>query len=198
MPVSASVIINAAARAGWDDIALAMLPWGDDETLIEYQVAQLREAGAQDIEVVLGYDAERVIPLVTGENVEPIVNATWATDAASTWRTGAAALVRGTASAIVIDVAAPRPANVLRALIDAHEHAGREITAASYEGTRGTPLVMGERALAALRNLRGEQDVDAVIARFADETQDVAFDSEIVLRRIDSPAAYAELRSLLA
>ncbi|HET6615811.1 MAG TPA: hypothetical protein VFH62_07985, partial [Dehalococcoidia bacterium] len=73
-----------------------------------------------------------------------------------------------------------------------------EITAAAYEGTRGTPIVLGDRALAALRNLRGDQDIDAVIARFADEAQDVAFDSEIVLRRIDSRAAYDELRSLLA
>jgi CTP:molybdopterin cytidylyltransferase MocA len=196
MPVSA--IINAADRAAWDTIALAMLPWGDDLTLIEYHIAQLRDAGVGDIEVVLGYDAARAIGLVTGENVEPIVNATWETDVASTWRTGAAALVRGTPSAIVIDVAAPRPVSVLQTLIDAHEHGGREITAAAYEGTRGTPIVMGERALAALRNLRGDQDIDAVIARFVDAMQDVAFDNEIVLRRIDSRAAYDELRALLA
>lgn len=196
--MAVSAIINAADRAPWSDVPPAMLPWRDAFTLIEYQIAQLRDAGAQDIEVVLGYDAQRVIPLVTGENVEPIVNATWATDATSSWRTAAAALVRGTASAIVIDIAEPRPASLLLALVEAHEHGGREITAPAYEGTRGRPVVMGERALAALRNLRGDQDTDAVIARFADDTQDLAFDSEIVLRRIDSRAAYEDLRSLLA
>lgn len=196
MPTSA--IVAASERTPWDGVALALLPWGDDETLIEYHIAQLREAGAQDIEVVLGYDAERAIALVTGENVEPIVNATWESDTPSTWRTGAAALVRGTTSALAVDIAAPRPASVLRALMDAHADGSAEIVVPTFESTRGTPVVMGEHALAALRNLRGDADVDTVIERFADGTREIAFDSEIVLRRIDSRAAYDELRSLLA
>ena len=125
MPVSA--IIAAAVRAPWDDIALALAPWDDDLTLIEYQIAQLQSAGAGDIEVVLGWDAERAIPLVTGENVEPIVNATWASDAASTWRTGAAAVVRGTASALVINIAAPRPGVPLGKLIGRMRRGARSI-----------------------------------------------------------------------
>ena len=183
----AAAILIAAAKAPRRDDALALQPWSGDQTLVEYQIEQLQAAGVRDIEVVLGHDAERVIPLVAADNVEPIVNATWDRDPASSLRVGASALVRGTMTAIVLDIAEPRPASILRALRDAHEATDAEVTVPQFEGTRGTPMVFGAQALAALRNVRGDDDAQAIAARFACNLVDVG---DLVLLRIDSRGSF--------
>jgi len=194
MPIAAIVI--ATDRAAWAESAMALLPWSSDQALIEYHIEQLQLTGVRNIEVVLGDDAERVIPLVAADNVEPIVNATWRDDPASSLRAGAASVVRGTTSAIVIDVSQPRPAPVLRALCNAHDQVQEEITVPTFEGRRGAPIVVGKQALEALRNVRREADTSPVIRRFAGSTQEVRFDSDVVLLRIDSHHAYERAKSL--
>lgn len=179
----AAAILVAAAKAPWQDDALALQPWSDDQTLVEYQIEQLQAAGIRDIEVVLGHDAERVIPLVAADNVEPIVNAAWDRDPASALRVGASAIVRGTMTAIVLDIAEPRPAAILRALLDAQAATDAEVTVPHFEGTHGMPMVFGARALAALRNVRGAEDAQAIAERFACNLVEAG---DLVLLRIDS------------
>jgi CTP:molybdopterin cytidylyltransferase MocA len=147
-------------------------------------------------EVVLGYDAERVIPFVAADNVEPIVNVAWQADAASSLRAGASAVVRGTDTAIIVDVAEPRDTDTLRALLQAHAKGSAGVTVPSLDGERGTPIVAGERALAAVRNARGA-GVASIVARFADEVQELPVDSPVVLARIDSIESYERVRSML-
>lgn len=190
----AGAILVATTKAPWRDDAFALQTWIDGHTLIEYQIEQLQAAGVRDIEVVLGHDAERVIPLVAADNVEPIVDATWARDPASSLRAGASALVRGTTTAIVLDIAEPRPAAILRALLDAHEAADAEVTVPQFEATRGAPMVFGAQALAALRNVRGGDDAQAIADRFACNLVDV---SDLVLLRIDSRASFEKARAQL-
>lgn len=191
--MSVAAIVIATARAPWQPGALAILPFDDDATLVEFHIQQLRAAGVRDIEVVLGYDADRVIPFVVGDNVEPIVNPAWEMEPASTFRTGGAALVRGATAAIVVDVAEPRPAAVLRSLCEAHEDAGYQITVPSFNGTTGTPIVFGAEAIAALRNVRGGADLSSVVDRFSGSVSQIAFETDFVLR-IDSAGSYQSAR----
>jgi CTP:molybdopterin cytidylyltransferase MocA len=67
-----------------------------ESTLIEYQIEQVTAAGVRDVEVVLGYEAERVIPLVALDGVEAIIDANWRSGEVSSLRVGAAAVPRGT------------------------------------------------------------------------------------------------------
>jgi CTP:molybdopterin cytidylyltransferase MocA len=185
-----AAIVIATDPASWRPEPLALIPWGEDATLGEFHVEQLRAAGVRDIEVVLGYQADAVIPFVAGDNVEPIVNAAWEAEPSSTLRTGAAALVRGTTAAIVIDIAEPRPASLLRALRNAHEDSGAEVTVPSCEGAPGTPIVLGAEAIAMLRNVRGDADLASVVDRFSTSTRHLAFDTDVIFLRIDSAGSY--------
>jgi molybdenum cofactor cytidylyltransferase len=193
--MSVSAIIIATERAQWANEPVALLPWDEGRTLIEYHIDQLRACGVRDIEVVLGDEADRVIPLLSFENVEPIVNGAWSDDPASSIRAGAAAVVRGTRSALVIDVREPRPAPILEALIHGHEQTQAQITVPAFEGTRGSPIVAGEQALAVLRNVRGDCDLPSVIERMGMITNDVTLDSDVVLLRINSRETYEGARS---
>jgi molybdenum cofactor cytidylyltransferase len=195
MPTAA--ILLATAAASWIDEALALLPWSADQTLVEYHVEQLQAAGVRDIEVVLGHQAEQVIPLLSAENVEPIVDDRWQTDPASALRVGATAVVRGTSEAIVIDIAEPRPASLLASLLEAFATNARAAVVPLVSGRRGSPVVLGESALAAMRNMRGSDDLPVLLSRIG-QVAEVEVDDDCADLLIDSRASYERARALLA
>ncbi len=189
-----AAILLAADDASIDGVALSLLAWGDDDTLIEYHIAQLQAAGADVIEVVLGYDAERIIPLVARDNVEPMVNDRWQDDAASALRVGATAGPRETAAAIVVRVDELCDAHVYRTLLAEHARSGAAITRARASGA-ATPIVVNPAVLAELRNATdGAGGLDAIVARHAHESEEVEFHDDAVVRRIGDKSSYEQAR----
>jgi CTP:molybdopterin cytidylyltransferase MocA len=154
MTVTAAILLAGARVPAFDD-AVALLPFGDG-TLVEYQVEQLRAAGVDVIEVVLGHEAERIIPLVGLDNVEPIVDARWDEGTASALRVGATAVPRETARAIVVSVAAPRTAADYRRLIQAHRDGDAAIASLAGDDAPGAPVAVSREVLAEIRNLRDD------------------------------------------
>ena len=186
-----AAILLAADDIRIDGTLLPLLPFGDDQTLIEYHVAQLQAAGVEVIEVVLGCEAERVIPLVAQNNVEPIVNDRWRDGEASSIRVGATAVPRDTEAAIVVRIDEPRQAEIMRRLLDEHLARGAMLTRASHSGSAGAPIVVGPVVLSELRNVTDAGGLDAVMALHANETVDVAFVEDIVLYRALDAVGYA-------
>jgi molybdenum cofactor cytidylyltransferase len=180
--MAVAAILLAADASPHFDVPPALLPWGTDETLIEYQIAELRAAGVDVIEVVLGYQAERVIPLVARDDVEPVVNARWAAGLAGSLRTGATAVPRDTETAIIVRIHQPRLADVYRRLLEHHASGGAPISRPAYHGVAGSPLVVGREALAELRNVTGEgKDLDAFLGRHARAIGEFELGTDIVL-----------------
>lgn len=196
MTLSAIVIAAAPSPPGFDG-PLALAPFGPGETLIEYILRQIAGTTVRDIEVVIGDDAARVIPFASGDNIEPVPSAAGAGPAA--WlRAGAGATPRGSAAALIIEVATPRSAASLQALIDARERDGATAIRASCEGAAGGPWAVAEPALSALRNARGTfATVDDAIAARAPDARSVDLGAEASLR-ITSPATYEETRRILS
>jgi len=190
--MAVAAILLAADASPHFEVAPALLPWGPDETLVEYQVAQLREAGVDVIEVVLGYQAERVIPLVARDDVEPVVNARWAAGLVGSLRTGAAAVPRDTEAAIIVQVHEPRPADVYRRLLEQHTSGGTSISRPAYHGVAGTPFVVGREVLAELRNITGEgKDLDSMLGSHARAIGELEFETDAVLVEIVTREEYA-------
>lgn len=189
-----AAILLAAGAEEIDGTQLALLPWREDETLIEYHVAQLQAAGVDVVVVVLGYEAERVIPLVARDDVEPIVNERWQDGALGSMRVGAATVPRDADTAIVVRIDEPRPADVCRRLLYEHLRTRAEITRASCKPLGGAPIVVTRAILAELRNVTDEGGADAVLAQHAREIADVAFDDSVLLR-ITSAETYRQAQS---
>jgi len=147
-----AAILLAGARVPAFDDAVALLPFGDG-TLVEYQVEQLRAAGVDVIEVVLGHEAERIIPLVGLDNVEPIVDARWDESAASALRVGATAVPRETVRALIVSVAAPRTAADYRRLLEAHRDGDAPVATLAGDDA---PVAVSRAVLAEIRNLRDD------------------------------------------
>ncbi len=191
-----AAILLAADAIDIDGVPLALLPWRDDETLIEYEISQLQAAGVDVVVVVLGYEAERAIPLVARDGVEPIVNARWHAGGAGSIRAGATAAPRDTEAAIIVRIDEPRPSDVHRRLLEEHLRAGAAITRPAFAGAPGTPIVVGRATLAELRNATDEAGwVDASLARHAHEISVVPFESSVVLIRIENGEEYRQGRA---
>ena len=145
---------------------VALAPWGDGETLVEWQVAQLQAAGAEVVEVVVGAHAERIIPLVSGNDVEPIVNDRWAEGEAASLRVGGTATPRNTSTAVIVWAAQPRTADVIKAVLGEHVAAGARVTRPFSGDVPGSPVCIDAGVLARVRNLPDGADVEDVLREY--------------------------------
>jgi molybdenum cofactor cytidylyltransferase len=193
--MAVAAILLAAGAPGETGLPAALWLWDEGATLIEFQIAQLQTAGIGAIEVVLGDQAERIIPMVAGGEVEPIVNPRWRDGAPSSIRAGASAVPRGTDAAIIVDVTQPRPAEVYRRLLDEHQTHDAAITRPSFEGTPGSPIVVNEAILSEARNLTDSNGLQALLDRHAREILNVPSERGVVLLTVRSAEDCAQVRS---
>ena len=173
-----------------------LLDWAG-ETLIEYQVRQLRDAGVDHVIAVLGHRADEVRPLAERAGATVVVNEGYAEGRASSLRAGAsAAIPAGTAEIVVLSVDQPRPATVIRRLLEEHLASGALITLPTYEGKRGHPAFLcGSLLPELLAATDADEGLRAVIHRHAADVREVAFDTPIVLLDINDPAGYERARA---
>ena len=163
-----------------------LLRW-QGATLIEYQIAQLRQAGVDDVIAVLGHRSQDVLPLVTAAGARGVVNETYREGRASSLRAGATA-AEGAETIVVLSVDQPRPAAVTRRLLAQHQSG---ITVPSHGGRRGHPVVLDGALLSELREVdEATQGLRAVIARHAAAVHEVPFDSAAVLLDLNTPEDY--------
>ncbi len=163
-----------------------LLAW-QGATLIEYQIAQLREAGVDDVIAVLGHRSEDILPLVAAAGARGIINENYREGRASSLRTGAHA-AEGAQTVVIISVDQPRPAAVTRRLL-ARQTTG--ITVPSHDGRRGHPVILDGVLLPELREVDEEtQGLRAVLARHAPDLHEIPFDSAAVLLDLNTPEDY--------
>ncbi|RLC58539.1 MAG: nucleotidyltransferase family protein [Chloroflexi bacterium] len=183
-----SAILLAAGESTRMGSPKPLLAW-QGATLIEYQIAQLREAGVSDVIAVLGHRSADFLPLVSAAGARGVFNERYREGRASSLRAGAAA-VEGAQTVVVLSVDQPRPASVTRRLLGAHASG---ITVPSHTGRRGHPVVLDAALLPELREAdEATQGLRAVLARHAAEVHEVPFDSAAVLLDLITPQDYEQ------
>jgi molybdenum cofactor cytidylyltransferase len=181
-----AAILLAAGESRRMESPKPLLAW-QGATLIEYQIAQLREAGVDDVIAVLGHRSEDVLPLVVASGARGIINETYREGRASSLRAGAAA-AEGAQTVVVLSVDQPRPATVTRRLLADHTSG---ITVPSHHGRRGHPVILDGALLPELRDVdEATQGLRAVISRHATDVHEVPFDSAAVLLDLNTPEDY--------
>jgi molybdenum cofactor cytidylyltransferase len=167
-----------------------LLVWGN-ETLIEYQVRQLREAGCEPVIVVLGAHEEAVRPLVHNTGARAVINELYAEGRASSVRVGAGALGETVEAALVLNVDQPRPSAVHERLIA--ERAGNpdSIVTPVHQGKRGHPVLFPAVVFPQLREVReATEGMRAVMEHHSADIIEVDFDSAVVLLDMNRPEDY--------
>lgn len=172
-----------------------LLQW-QGTTLIEYQIAQLREAGVDDVVAVLGHRAGDIASLVDTTGARAVINERYAEGRASSLRAGAGAIGADREVIVILSVDQPRPASVVRRLLAEHRSG---ITIPTHEGRRGHPVVLDASVLPELLKVTEETlGLRGVIARHEAEVHEVPFDSGFVLLDVNTPEEYEEARKSYA
>ncbi len=167
-----------------------LLDWAG-ETLIEYQIHQLREAGVDHVIAVLGHSGDEVRPLAERAGATVVINASYAEGRASSLRAGAAAVPPGAAEIAVLNVDQPRPASITACLLAEHLASGALITLPIYNGRSGHPAFLcGSLLPELLAATEADEGLRAIIHRHAPDTREVTFDTPIVLLDINTREDY--------
>ncbi len=172
-----------------------LLEWGGN-TLIEYQIAQLKEPPVDRLVVVLGHRADEVLPYVRGSGAQALINELYAEGRASSLHLGAAALPDDTTAILVLSVDQPRPHDVISRLVDVHRHSGSLITVPTYDEKRGHPPLLDGSLLPELREVNETtQGLRAVIERHAADVNELPFETSAVLLDLNRPQEYQKARA---
>lgn len=184
-----SAILLAAGRSERMGAQKALLPWGG-ATLLEYQLAQLAAPPEiTEVVVVTGYAADELEPLIeAAPKARAVHNADHAAGKAGSVRCGLSALADACDAILLLAVDQPRPAALLRTLIDAHGRAHAPITAPLVEGHRGHPLIFDRALLPELLAIDdATSGVRAVVDRHAAELNAVPVDDPIARLDLNTP-----------
>jgi CTP:molybdopterin cytidylyltransferase MocA len=138
-----SGIILAAGASSRMGTPKALLDWGG-QPLVAYHVEQMREAGCDEVIVVLGHRADEISRQMKTVPCRTMLNALFQHGRAGSLRLGAKAANRDAEAIVIADVDAPRPAAFLKTLIEGHK-AEMAVTRPVHNGHRGHPVVVSGR-----------------------------------------------------
>ena len=168
-----------------------LLPW-QGRPLIAYQVEQMRAAGAEDVVVVVGHEAAQIAPVAVAAGARVVENTEYRAGRAGSVRVGAWALPDGTRAVILLNVDQPRPAALIRRVLDAHLAGDALITTPEAGGRRGHPVVIAGTLLPELRAVsEASEGLRAVVRRHAARRQIVPVDDPMIHLELNTPEEYA-------
>ncbi len=190
----AAAILLAAGESARMGRPKPLLVWGD-ETLVEYQVRQFRDAGCDPVIVVLGAHEDAVRPLVHRAGALALINELYAEGRASSVRVGAGALGEDVDRALVLNVDQPRPASVHTHLLAAASAANAAIAVPVHDGRRGHPVVFDRSLFPELREVReATEGMREVMQRHEADILEVPFDTVVVTLDMNRPEDYEAAR----
>jgi molybdenum cofactor cytidylyltransferase len=189
-PGKAIALLLAAGESTRMGRPKPLLTW-EGQTLIEYQIAQLLEAGVDEVIAVLGHRAEDVRSYAERAGARVVVNAAYREGRAGSIRTGAEALPADTGAIVILNVDQPRTSAAIRPLIEAHRRGGHLITVPVFAGRRGHPAVLSGQLAGELRQVdEASEGLRAVMQRHMGERVEVPIDDPAVLLDMNLPADY--------
>jgi molybdenum cofactor cytidylyltransferase len=196
----AAIVLAAGNSARMGAGNKLLMAW-EGELLVRRAVRAAREAGLDDIIVVVPERDEEVICAVRDLPVRIVENADHAEGIASSIRAGIGAVAATYAGAVVLLadmplVAAPHIAQLVEAFAAAQKESS--IIVACHRGQRGNPVLWGRSHFSELMRLRGDVGARALLERHGDCVIRVESTDDAVLVDVDSPQDWARLHPAAA
>ncbi|MYA62887.1 MAG: nucleotidyltransferase family protein [Dehalococcoidia bacterium] len=187
-----SAVLTAAGLSSRMGRPKPLLPWRG-KTLVESQIQSLIEAGANEVIVVLGHEAEEVAPYVSGKAVRDVMNPLYKEGRTSSIRAGLEAVSPEATDIVIMAVDQPRTPQIVSDVINAHLEAGALLTSPRYRGRGGHPLIFSACLLPELGRISEKnQGLREVFERHRAEINEVVFDDPAIRLDLNTPEAYNE------
>ena len=185
-----AAILLAAGESSRMGRAKPLLPWMG-ATLVEKQIESLLESGVEEVYVVTGASGGEVAAVIDAPHVHRVHNPNYAVGKTTSVKAGMLALADDTEHIVLLAVDQPRPAWVIRRVLESHLSSGAPATSPRFEGHGGHPLMFDARLRGELESITEEKEgIREVIRRHAAELNRVEFDSRIVRLDMNTPEAY--------
>ena len=189
----AAVILSAgeSSRMGRPK---ALLPIGS-QTFIEKIVGALRQAGLENIIVILGYDADAMRQKITHLPVTILVNPDYRKGQLSSLRVAIRHLLENDGCSGLLVHLVDHPyidAALVNLLIQRFEDSGKLIAVPRFHGKRGHPVIFARSLFGELLNAPEDQGAKAVVNAHRDETLEIETEDEGITLDIDTPDLYRQ------
>jgi len=196
-PAIIAAIIAAAGRSRRMGEPKQLLPWGSS-TVIATVATQLAAAGAQPILCVTGHRHEDIASALTATPARLLYNPSYATtDMLGSYQTGLTDLMTGPAAGTLLALGdQPHiPVAILRQIVGQAQATPEQIVIPSYQLRRGHPFYMPRRFWQEIIALTDDETLRTVVNRHTEAICYVNVEDDAILRDMDTPDAYAELRA---
>ena len=184
-------ILLAAGESSRMGTPKSMLDWFG-MPLISYQISSLLNGGCDSVVVVTGASESLMKPILDGmASVTAVHNPHYRNGKASSVRVGAAAIAGECDAIVLLAVDQPRPAWVIKRVLESHYENDAIITSPRHSGHGGHPLVFSAALKDALTSVtEAGQGVRDVILEHADVVNEVHFESSVVRIDLNTPQGY--------
>lgn len=170
-------------------------PWGDTN-LLGHVVRRTALFPVEEVWVVLGHEAERVLEETDVGGAFVIENPEWEEGIASSLRVGLDALTRLSRCDSALIVVGDQPEvspDVVETLLDSHRRSGKPVTIPKYRYSRGNPVLVDRTLWPRLMSLEGDDGARHLLQAHPEWVNEVWF-SESPPRDVDTEGDIADLR----
>jgi len=170
-------------------------PWGDSN-LLGHVVSRTTEFPVDEVWVVLGHDADRILEETDLGEAYVIENLEWEEGIASSLRVGLDALTRLSRCDQALVVIGDQPdvsGSIVDALLASHAKEGRPVTIPKYRYNWGNPVIVDRSLWARVMSLEGDEGAQRLWQAHPEWVNEVWF-SETSPRDVDTEADVAELQ----
>ena len=197
--MSIHALLLAAGESSRMGEPKALLPW-QGSTLIEFQIHQLLAGGIERVAVVLGHDAGAILHAVRPPpQTTIVVNERHATGKTSSVKAGMEAIPPHVEAILLLAVDQPRPASLIRRLIQTHRAADALITVPAFQGRHGHPAIFARPLFPEIRAIDEESHgLRAIRRRHTRDTHVCDTTSPVCLIDINTPEDYRAALALFA
>lgn len=170
-------------------------PWGD-KNLLGHVVEITSRFPVAEVWVVLGHHSERILEETDLGDAGVIENLEWEEGIASSIRVGFDALTRLSRCERALIVIGDQPEvseEVVEALLESHETAGKPVTVPKYRYSWGNPVVVDRSLWPRLMSLDGDEGAQRLWRAHPEWVNEVWF-SDIPPRDVDTENDVVDLR----
>ncbi|HHY91105.1 MAG TPA: NTP transferase domain-containing protein [Clostridiales bacterium] len=171
-----------------------LLPFGKENALLR-QINAFRRAGVQDVCVVVGHHAERLIPVVENAGAQWVLNSDYHKGMFSSVQTGVRKLAGlGCGGFFLLPVDYPLIRWwIIRVLQHTYQKEDKKIFYPCFRREKGHPPLISADYIEEIIEFSGEGGLRQVLARHERESMHVEVEEESVLLDMDTPEAYQSL-----
>ncbi len=170
-----------------------LLPFGGS-TLLEKVVATARASDLDDVIVVLGHDAKKILTKTDLPGTRIVINRRFAMGQATSLQAGLGSISSDASGAMFLLADQPLiDKQIINALIDAWQTSNKPMLVPYCKGVRGNPVIVGASLFSALSGITGDRGARALFKEFPDKIKKINIDNPAILTDVDTKEEYDRL-----